>query len=131
MGCYVTFSLNIKLKVDTPKEVINVLNYALPRRECKVKKILKLPNHKFFKSPDWYLTLGCNNLYMFQDTPRLRKLREKNKGYSLDIYSEFKENWGSEYRFINWIEPYLDHLPGEILGYREDDYNELVNIVKR
>lgn len=130
MGCYITFSLDIKLKADTPKKIIEVINYALPRRDVKSKKI-ELPNHKFFKSSDWYLTLGCNNLYTLAEVPRLRKLRGKDKGYSLDIYSEFKENWGSEYKFINWIEPYLDHLPGEVLGWREDDYSERVNIVKK
>lgn len=131
MGCYVTFSLNIRLRSDTPKEVIDIINYALPRRENKVKRTISLPGHKFFKSPDWCSTLGCNNLYMSQEVPRLRKLRGNNKGYSLDIYSEFKENWSSEYKFINWIEPYLDHLPGEILGWREDDYSERVNIIKK
>jgi len=127
MGCYVRFSLDIKLKLDTPREVVDVLKYALPRKASRSKKI-ELPDHRFFKNPDWYFTLGCSNDL---EIPRLRKLRGKDKGYSLNIYSEFKENWGSEYRFINWIEPYLDHLPGEVLGWREDDYNERTVIKKK
>jgi hypothetical protein len=126
MGCYVRFSLDITLKADTPKEVIDILNHALPRRFTKPKKV-ELPDHKFFKSPDWRFTLGCNNDL---ETPRLRKLRGKNKGYSLNISSEFKENWGSEYKFMSWIDLYLDHLPEEVLGWREDDYNER-NLIKK
>jgi len=127
MGCYVELSLDIKLKADTPKEVIDVLKYALSRKASRPRKV-KLPDHRFFKNPDWCSTLGCNN---DSEIPRLRKLRGKNKGYSLNIYSEFKEYWASEYRFIDWIEPYLDHLPGEILGWREDDYNERTTIKKK
>lgn len=105
MGMDTQFYLNVKLKLETPENILNVLRYmcAKERREPPA-----LPDHALFKTAHWER--------MFDGGP-LRILHEDMFNYGLIVLSNFK-NYDNEIKHImHWLFPWFSYTGEEFLGF--------------
>lgn len=128
MGMYTKINIILKIKIDTPKKVIDILENMFNgygAEDIKMKGI-ELPNHKFFEKGNrvWF---PCSaGSYYFTGTANSNiKYRTVDNQMVLHIDTDFK-NYGDEIKhFLDWITPYVDADNNEFLGYSlyEEDNN--------
>lgn len=125
MGMYTELVVGIRLKFDTPKEVLDILDYMT--REVTESPII-IPDHAFFKTGRWnYMFVGSS--YYLPVTNSHSKFWRKdkiNKRACLSVRCSFK-NYDNEVNlFFDWIRPYVPER-GEktFMGYSlyEEDEN--------
>lgn len=122
MGMYTEIVLGVALKRDTPKEVIDILNYMIDHEIGDV--ISNLPSHPLFKTYGWYRMLisdycifgGCSNSI-------LKEPRHSFDNWHLSIRSNLK-NYDSEIElFLNWLNPYMETVG--FIGYmRHEEFDD-------
>lgn len=118
MGHYTIFKTKLlKLRKDTPDEVISFLNDAIN-------------NHTFDFTPN-HVLFACSRYYnIFWSSPEISYLDEigiknktffrKNKNgiYELFIHCELKNYEEEIENFIDWIRPYIaGHKQNEFIGF--------------
>ena len=113
MGMYTEFHFNSRLKTDTPPEVIEILKFMTSDRA----KPEVLPEHPLFECDRWVWMLKCTSYYFDQITHSVVERDEVNNDYYLSIRCDLKNYDGEIEKFCDWIEPYLDKIPGEFLGF--------------
>ncbi len=131
MGMYTEIVVGCQLKIDTPKEVIEVLKYMIDHTEEKPY----LPKHKFFKCSRWHMVASCGSYYFgVHDSHSLILYDDISKAYNLSIRANLK-NYDNEITlFIDWLRPYIDRGSGrrEFFGYsiyEEADEPELYFLI--
>ena len=113
MGHYTKLNVKIKLKKDTPENVINLIKRIVIDKDLGLSinttffhsnDIFKPEfDHEFFKCERWYQLFIMNNF----DSSKQSKFYFKNNRWILELNSEFK-NYDSEIdHFIDWIKPYV------------------------
>lgn len=119
---YTAIHLASELKKDTPKEVIEILNF-MSRNSNKEPDIL--PKHEFFKCERWRFLFTMDSYYFDYHTNCSFEYDGITKSWFLSVTSNLK-NYDSEIEnFINWIHPYLDKFSGEFLGYTRYEENQI------
>jgi hypothetical protein len=122
MGSYAHFHLNIILKKNTPKQIINILKYML--RKIKTKP--DFPEHAFFKIDDWDSMFITTSAY--HDIITMGILgKTSNKNYILSVQSQFQNYYNKIELFLKWIDPYI---LCEFLGYMQSPEGDLTLIYK-
>lgn len=114
MGMYTEFHFNVKLKKETPGEVIEALQYMAGGNVQDWRPNI---DHPLFKTERWDWMFNSNSYY-FNMTPNSTfRWDEIAKRYYLSIRCNFK-NYDDEIAlFLDWITPHLDAEPGEFLGF--------------
>lgn len=115
MGMYTEFVGAIELKKDTPKEVIDILEFMVNDKE----EPKKLPNDELFKCDRWKWMLRCDNYSFVGITNTMLVRDEFNDSYYLTIRCSLK-NYDSEIeKFCKFIKPYTYAIDGseEFIGY--------------
>lgn len=113
MGMYTELILKTEVKPDIPDEAEQVLQLLFNDGPGPTT----LPDHPFFKSERWQMIGACSSYYHIPwSTSRYAE------GY---IFSRSDlKNYDSEIsKFLDWVRPYLDTLPGDCIGwswYEED-----------
>jgi len=112
---YTQLHLAVELKKDTPKEVIEMLEWLIDKR--KEGEQPQTPNHSFFGCERWKWMFWMDSYYFNAPSHSIFKYDDISKQYILFIQSNLK-NYNSEIEwFLDWIMPYVDALEGEFLGY--------------
>ena len=117
MGQYTELIFGASLKKDTPKEVIDVLDYLVTLNN----KPKTLPEHDFFKNDRWEGVL-CMGSYYFGVSDSVSQLwfDKIDKQWHLSNRSNLK-NYDSEIEnFLDWIKPYIG------TGSGTDDFYAIV-----
>jgi len=118
---YTAFHFASELKKDTPKEVIEILDYMASNTD---KEPEKLPEHNFFKCSRWKWLFTMDSCYFDADTHSTFRYDIVLNGHYLTITSNLK-NYDNEIKlFVDWISPYLAKNNGDFLGYSRYEENE-------
>lgn len=126
MGMYTEFHFNAKLNKDVPQEVINVLRFMLGELETQPE----LPAHPLFQTERWSFMLKCDSNFFDADTLSTLRFDEFFSGrYYLCIRCNFKNYHDEINKFISWIMPYLDKLPGSFLGFSRYEETEQPTLI--
>lgn len=118
---YTELVLGVDLVRDTPKEVIDILEFMISGEFEDPKPIV--PDHPLFKTDRWRTMLQSDSYYFGEfgnsliDAPRF-----KEDVYKLSIRSNLK-NYDSEIElFLNWLSPYIE--THGFIGYmRYEEYD--------
>lgn len=125
MGMYTEFHFNVKLKANTPKEIISILNYALNNK----KVFITLPEHEFFDTSRWRSMLRSDSSYFNSDTNSTLRQDKIDKVYFLCIRCNLK-NYDNEIElFIAWIKPYLNESEGNFLGFSRYEETQIPTLI--
>lgn len=127
MGDYTRFEFNAVLRKDTPKEVLDVLAFALDGdTDCDTLPPFDLPEHPFFRTEHW-LSIFWGATSIHPDTlPENGRpnpvLEEGADGLRLKVLSSFKNYDGEVKSFCDWIGPYLNVEDGTEVGSTQFEY---------
>lgn len=134
MGHYTELKCKIKLKKDTPEDVMSLLKRVLIEKDLGHDEVLFhsedvfKPNidHDFFRCQRWYMLLLSTN---WGDIEGGRMYEES--GYNVvDLHTEFKNYDGELGKFLDWIYPFvLGRKKKQYIGWwQSEDMDERVNI---
>lgn len=127
MGYDVRFkSKPIKLRLDTPKEIIQLLNILVnDYKETDTNKLI-IPNHKFFTLDRWR-NIFCSSA--FEDEEASFEIN-RHGNYVLFVNNHIKHGWEEAREFAKWITPYvIGHKPKEFIGtLKGDEHYDRKNI---
>ena len=106
MGMYTEMIFGARLKENTPKEVIDTLQYMVRGNLGKEIQLL-LPKHELFKCPRWdMLFRGGSAYFPVFNFPTMTK-DEFDNTYALSTRANLK-NYDNEIKlFLDWIKPYV------------------------
>lgn len=101
MGMYTELKLHVKLCANTPRDVMDILNWLLGMGEEKPQQ---MPDHPYFLCERADIVLCGGSSYFEWKQPTLTKLAD---GWELKAHSSIK-NYDSDYEhFLDWIKPYV------------------------
>lgn len=125
MGMYTELVLSTRVKPI--ESVIDVLQYMAGKKDKPV-----LPNHPLFKTTRWDRLFASCSSYFVPRSVCLLEYDEIGGYWVLILRADLKNYEGEIEKFIDWIDPYLDLLPGELVGYsRYEETNEPTLIYKK
>lgn len=120
MGMYTSFIYDADLRKDTPRQVIDVLEYMLDNDKAPPL----LPAAPLFRTERWDVMLRMTYAGESDERSSL-KLDANTEKYRLTARCALK-NYGCEIeKFVEWIDPWVDAAPKTTLGssqYEECDY---------
>jgi len=124
MGMYTELCFNVRLKKQTPENVINILKNMCGNNQVE----FELPKHELFKTKRWDCMLRSDSYYFNADTNSTLRFDKMAKQYYLNILCNFKNYDHELSNFLSWIMHYVDANNGEFLGYSriEDKEPELI-----
>lgn len=134
MGYYTEFKCKLKLKKDTPEDVLSILKRVVIQRDLGIDRALFKTEdvfkpelgHEFFECERWYMLLISNNFGCVSGG----KMYEEKGYWVLDLHTEFK-NYDCEIsKFIDWISPFVvGRKKKEYVGWWQgEDMNQRVNV---
>ncbi len=112
MGMYTEFFFRAPLRKDVDRKFLVQLNET-PDSFTPVRGS---PEHPFFQCERWYMLLRGGSSYHETRGFDLRYDPYRSQ-HILFCHSSFKNYGGEIARFLDWIDPMVDELPGEFLGY--------------
>ncbi|WP_336788328.1 hypothetical protein [Paenibacillus sp. MMO-177] len=121
MGDFTELNIRLKLKVDTPENIVEILKYMASLRS---QEPTVLPEHSLFKALQWDTMLSSYNDP--SGAPVKVSIFEKDKSDEslfMFVRSVYKDRGEAEL-FFDWIYPYIDALWIEFLGYIKYDSND-------
>lgn len=129
---YTEFHFNAALKEDTPKEVIEVLEYMVSDEPDKYDIRPVAPNHSFFsKSKSWNWMLLKDSHYFAADTTSTLRFNSVINTYYLCIRCNLK-NYNNEIEdFVDWINPYIDAKTDDFLGFSRYEKSKEPTIIRK
>lgn len=120
MGMYTSVDLELPLKLDTPKNVVDFLDWMVnpdTRDESLSHSEQALVHygvdHEFFKSTDWASVFWGSSGKRFTP-PTILKLDAGN--YKLGVRGGVKNSSQTVKLFAEWISPYVEASPETELG---------------
>lgn len=123
MGMYTELNIGVALKPDTPKEIIDILEYMLGNTDIKPS----VPDHPFFNTMRWSMLFVCDSYYFDGFTDSAMQFDDIDEMYHLNVRSNLK-NYDDEIdKFLNFIQPYLDTKG--FLGYRRYEEDETPTLI--
>jgi hypothetical protein len=114
MGMYT--ELVVSTSIEDNPEVINVLKLMIAE-DLDVPEIKELPKHPLFETPRWNYMLRSASYYFTPAASSLLQYDKFSKNWSFINRSDFK-NYDNEINlFLDWLDPYIDAVDGEMIGY--------------
>jgi hypothetical protein len=125
MGMYTELVVSTSI-VDNP-EVINVLKLMIAE-DLDVPEIKELPKHPLFETPRWTYMLRSASYYFTPIASSLLQYDKISKNWSFINRSDFK-NYDNEINlFLGWLDPYIDAVDGEMIGYSRYEESDVPEI---
>lgn len=120
MGMYTELNIGVNLSSETPKNIIDILEYMLGDNE---NDEIETTSHPLFLTDRWRYMLRCDSYYFDSRTDSSMSKDDITKRYELNVRCNLK-NYDNEIDFfLNFIQPYLDTYG--FLGYtRYEEYDE-------
>ena len=111
MGHYTELQCKIKLRKDTPDNVVSTLKRVLIERDLGHDKVIFNTedvfkpelNHEFFKCERWYMLFLSTNWGNIQGG----KMYQEKEYWVVDLHTEFKNHDNEIDKFIDWITPFI------------------------
>ena len=149
MGMFTELYLGVRLKKDTPSNVIDILKYMINGvDEDNGEEVPDTaPYHPLFETRMWEHMLQCRSYYFHARLVNILQYDDISESYHLTVRSDLKNYNDEILYFIDWLTPYIvkgyncwehlghiryeeDTLPELIMGYRnvKEDV-EFLNIV--
>lgn len=117
MGMYTQLLLDVRLKKDTPKEVIKILTEMVSKDD--VCEFWEGRLNWCFNSSSYYFNNYNHSEIGFD---------EIMSAYKLFVYCDFK-NYGEEIeKFLAWLKPYIEYTE-DMLGYVRYEEDEIPTIL--
>ena len=111
MGMYTHLVLNVNLRKDTPKEVIDTIKYMVSDSNVEPPK----QDHDLFSTDRWAFCLNADSAYFMGSTSSSFVKEYDWDDWELTVNSNCK-NYCQEYqKFLDYIQPYIDEF--EYLGF--------------
>ena len=124
---YTELHYNVRLKKETPDNVIKALQYMLSDKKGPVPD--DLPDHSLFNTRRWDIMLRCSSAYFAAISHSV--LKKIDDDWTLCVRSNFKSYDEEIYEFIDFMNPYVDTYVGDFLGFhRYEEYDEPTLIYK-
>lgn len=108
--------LNMNLKKNTPKYVINILNHLMGNDKENSFGHFSFPDNEFFRCDRFKFIFLCDSYYFDGYTNSGIEYDHIDEKYHIVVNSNLK-NYDDEIdKFLNWIQPYID--TEGFLGYK-------------
>jgi len=130
MGYYTELKFDVKLKQDTPENVVNILKRVINERDLGHDKVLFSTedvfkpelDHPFFKCERWYMLFLSTN---WNDEMQGGRFHEENGRWIINLHTEFK-NYDSEIdNFFDWIKPFIvGRKKKQYVGYYRGEHTK-------
>ena len=121
MGMYTELNLGIRLKTETPEEVIDVIKFMANRYEEDTFNVKTLPPHPLFSTSRWAIMLRCDSYY-FDSLPHVSfEYDDIADCWFLTCVSNLKNYSNEIEHFLDWIAPHVD--TEGFAGYRRYEEN--------
>lgn len=128
MGMYTKLELNVRLRPDTPQEVIHFMNVQCSGDWDEKDAITeKKPRHEFFECDRWgWIFFGQHD--SFERPTGSFIAVDDGDHVILVIQCELKNYDGEIGKFLDWIKPYVvpNENPAGYKKYEEDDEPTLI-----
>lgn len=124
MGHYTRIKFASVLRCDTPFDVVELLSAVAAGDWSRAEATA--PQHEFFKTDYWGgLLRGKFAAPSWPEADgKLTFERKADGSFTLALHSSTK-NYNSELeKFLAWIAPYVESLPGEVLGEYEEEFSD-------
>ena len=114
MGTYTEIYVNVDLKEDVPFDVINVLHAMSSDVHSSILDTKPRRWRWLFRNGSYYTPTTYCSILSFNETL---------KRYSFLGKGDIKNYEGEIEAFFGWLNPHIDAVPGEFIGYmrREDE----------
>jgi hypothetical protein len=123
MGMFTEFILNVELKKDVPKDILDILKYMIDNSLPKPQ----LSNHALFETDRWRFMLQSDSHYFDSDAHSTLRYDENSNSYYLNIKCNLK-NYNEEIeKFINWIQDYV--FTDGFWGYKIYEKNGIPDVI--
>jgi len=114
MGMYTEIFFRATLVKDAPDEVLAPIRAMLGQIEVDPDD---LPDHPLFECPRWDMLAQGSSYYFPDHASSGLAYDDIRKAYGLALNADIKNYHGEVEQFFDWINPYVDAIPGEPLGY--------------
>ena len=126
MGTYTELNCAFSLHGETPQHVVETLLYMTGQSETEPDS---LPPHPLFGDTRWDGMLSGSSSYFGADPHSTVRRNEINGKYHVTIRCNFKDYDGEIEKFIDWITPHIQALPGDFIGYKRSDLTEVPTLL--
>lgn len=122
MGYYYEFHIEVKLRKDTPQQIVDFLRSCIVDKE---RKETDLPDHSLFKLERW------GSLFYRSAYYDISPIFEKGSGgyYFLKLHGEINYGYKEIEAVVNWLSP---HIPGhkkkQYIGWYKGESYEVPRI---
>lgn len=114
MGMYTEIFFRAQLVKDLPEEVLSALHAIVGGED----PTLPAPEHPLFDCPRWTWLGNTSSAYFPMMAKSNLRQNDYNKQWNLVLHANLK-NYADEIgKFFDWIDPYVDALGGEFIGYQ-------------
>ena len=113
MGMYTELVLKCQIKGDTPKEVMDVIQYMFAGAD----KPAKLPEHEFFTLERWDFIGSCSSFYHHPAVVNSYPKFDYSDEQYIFSRSDIKNYSGEIQAFLDWVKPYIDAMEGQCIGW--------------
>lgn len=129
MGMYTGFQFHLRLRPDTPPDIIELLRSMCDHnRDPEVEFVGRLPQHPFFVAYRWASVFIGNSSYFFENEGECSLNQNDTGSWLLAARSSTKGFSQSAPLLLDWLKPWLMAAPWEVLAatrYEEQyDYNQ-------
>jgi hypothetical protein len=126
MGMYTELNCAFSLSKDTPPQIVEVLLYMTGQSPTEPAE---LPPHPLFGDTRWDGMLTSSSAYFDGEPHSTVRLDEIDGQHRVTIRSNFKNYDDEITKFIDWITPYIDALPGDFIGYSRYEDTEIPTLL--
>jgi len=123
---YTELNCAFALSKNTPQQIVDLLLYMTGQSSTEPAT---LPPHPLFGDTRWDSMLRGASAYFDGDSHSTVRLDEFSGKHRVTIRCNFKNYDDEIRRFIDWITPHIDSLPGDFIGYTRYEDTELPTLL--
>lgn len=129
MGMYTELHYNVRLREDTPSNVIGTLQAMVGGTDQKSAPF----DHPLFKSDGsrWGWMLKGDSYYFDADTRSTLRFDDIVGQYYLCVRCNIKNYSREIQNFCDWLDPYVDANTGDFLGFSRYEESEDPDIIRK
>ena len=113
MGMYTEIFFRAELVKDLPEEVLSALHSIIGGEDNPQPN----PSHPLFDCPRWYWLGNTSSAYFPMMAESVLRQDDYSKQWNLVMHANLKDYHDEIKQFFDWINPYIDAIDGEFIGY--------------
>jgi hypothetical protein len=123
---YTELNCAFSLSKNTPQQIVDILLHMTGQSRTAPDE---LPPHPLFGDTRWDYMLQSSSVYFDGDPHSAIRLDEIDGQHRVTIRCNFKNYDDEITKFIDWITPYIDALPGDFIGYSRYEDTEVPTLL--